>query len=229
MARKTRSAPLAFRAPSFSFKSVRNSAFDLGFRHEWVAFVLIPLAIFQLLMYLSAPAEHGMLIGIFIATYFFVGHYTRDAEYKLGVPMLLTFVIARYDILKQNMWEGLANGAEGDEGDDADAEDDEAEGDAAEDADAKGGALLGAGAGDTDEEKTEEFQNKSAPSNVDINDTSAMMNDTLNNLDHTLGRLENSYDRIMKIGSKLGINNQLNALTKSIDITGILNQKKELK
>ena len=222
------------RTRALSLSSVRNTALELRFRHEWTAFVLVPLALLQLLVYLSTPMDHGALIGIFVATYFLVGHYTRDAEYKLGVPMLLTFIVSRYDILKQNMWEGFSeadgkkadgkkrDGKKADEGDDEpgtagglDGNDDEKD---------EPGAAGGWGDGGRTG-----FKNKGAFREVNATETSAAVKDTLNDLDDTLGRLENSYDRIMNIGSKLGINHQLNALTKSIDITGILNQKKELK
>ena len=213
-------------------RGVMDGAFKLSFRKSGpVGHVLIPIAVAQLLLYMSTARDNALLLGLFLFMYLFVGNYTSDAMYKLGVPILVTFVVSRYDILKQNMWEGLKN--EGDEDEDEEKEegghDDAGEHDDAEEHD---------DAGEDEDEKEDEDdevdESSKGSKRKDVGkegmDDYSMggIDKSLSGLNETLDTLEASYDRIMKMGSKLGIENQLSAMTKSLDITGILNQKKRL-
>lgn len=286
--------------------------FDLDFRKNSFSYVLIPICIAQLLLYMSTARDNVFPIGAFLVTMVLVGKYTNNAIYKLGIPVLLSFVMVRYDILKQNFWEGLTEDV--DDEDDAgetnemsDDEDDEDDKEKGEKGHAKQGEKGHAKKGEKKEEKGEKGEKGQSPSDEtrrskgedpskDSKDESATsvknaasalladlkkhqnalpdkdddrgedkkkdtdvdehdnrdgfsnrvtrgfasnsqnvsnpstdeLNHEIDALDTTLGRIEKSYDRIMNFGSKLGIEKQLSGLTKSLDITGILNQQTKL-
>ena len=270
-------------------KTSIGHVFDLDFRQNSFSYVLIPLSIAQLLLYMSTARDNIFPIGVFLVSMVLVGKYTNNALYKLGIPVLLSFVMVRYDILKQNFWEGMTedadeNADEDADGDDADDdaddadkdgkgkrkekaekaekgrkdrkddEDEDEDNDDAEGAGSAASAVLAelkkhqkgladdddddrkADAADDDAEakaKRDGFSNRVArdfasDSKRVSNPTTEELNSEIDALDTTLGRIERSYDRIMNFGSKLGIEKQLSGLTKSLDITGILNQQTKL-
>lgn len=233
---------------SKSSARVKNSL-ELTFRkNPLLGYVLVPVALAQLLLYMGSPGEGMFLVGLFAAAYLLVGMYTSEAHYKLGVPILLTLLTARFDILKQNMWEGLENMPEesddkpeksddkpekSDDTDTASDEGKEKNGPKKSDKSDKPDAEKNADDEEeaTDQKTDEEPVVKEKFSNIkgSMSDSTRNLNDSLSELNSTIDKLEHSYDRIMKMGSKLGIQNQLSTLAKSVDIVGILNQKKELK
>lgn len=209
-----------------------DSAFKLSFnKYRPVSYALVPIAMAQLLLYMSTAKDNALLLGFFLFLYLFVGNYTSDAMYKLGLPILVTFVVSRYDILKQNMWEGLKN--ESDDAEEDKEEDEEEEDDDDDEEEAKEGGHDDAA--DTERDKKEKEEDEANGMRTKKRDVGregysslGEIDKSLSGLNETLDTLEASYDRIMKMGSKLGIENQLSAMTKSLDITGILNQKKRL-
>ena len=219
-----------------------GNAFRLSFRENpALGYFLVPVAIAQLLLYMGSPTEGMFLVGMFAALYVLIGMYTSEAQYKLGVPILITFLTSRYDILKQNMWEGMENkddkpSSKKKKADEDKDEVENEESESVEDMDTKDNEDDEGDDIDGDENDKEEdgepikekFSNIGS-SGLDLKSGTSVVSDTLGDLDSTLDKLENSYDRILRMGSKLGIQNQLSALGKSVDITGILNQKKELK
>jgi hypothetical protein len=238
--------------------------FYLDFNKNPYSYVLIPIAIAQLLLYLATAKDNIIPAIMFVVMLVLVGKYTNDATYKLGIPMIVTFIIIRYDILKQNFWEGLEERDEeemhkessSEEKDHDDMDDDTRKRSSSEEKEDthkrsssgekedtrkrssseekedtrkassgekedKGEKLRKLLSGDDEEE---EDTGRSGFTNYNSNGVES----TIDKIDNTLERLERSYDRIMKVGSKLGMGSEMNSLSKSLDVTGILNQKKKL-
>ena len=198
--------------------------FYLDFNKNPFSYVLIPIVIAQLLLYMATAKDNIIPAIMFVVMLILVGKYTNDATYKLGIPMIITFIIIRYDILKQNFWEGLEERDEEDMHKRISSEENDHDKDhkdrQSEQKEEKLKKLL---LGDKEqEEEEEEDTGRSGFTNYNGVDS------TIDKIDNTLERLERSYDRIMKVGSKLGMGSEMNSLSKSLDVTGILNQKKKL-
>ena len=220
------------------------SPFYLDFKKNPYSYILIPIAIVQLLTYLATANDNFIPAIMFAIILVLVGKYTNDATYKLGIPIVVTFVLIRYDILKQNFWEGIENKDDDDVTEpqntnhdkDSNEEDKKVkvQGKEVQGKDVQGKEVQGK---DVEEDKEVEVDKE-----VDVQDKEEeegdgrsgftnndnALNNTMDKIDNTLDRLERSYDRIMKVGSKLGMSKEMNSLSKSLDITGILNQKKKL-
>lgn len=220
------------------------SPFYLDFKKNPYSYILIPIAIVQLLTYLATANDNFIPAIMFAIILVLVGKYTNDATYKLGIPIVVTFVLIRYDILKQNFWEGIENKDDDDVAEpqntnhdkDSNEEDKKVkvQGKDVQGKDVQGKEVQGK---DVEEDKEVEVDKE-----VDVQDKEEeegdgrsgftnndnALNNTMDKIDNTLDRLERSYDRIMKVGSKLGMSKEMNSLSKSLDITGILNQKKKL-
>lgn len=217
------------------------SPFYLDFKKNPYSYILIPIAIVQLLTYLATASDNFIPAIMFAIILVLVGKYTNDATYKLGIPIIVTFVLIRYDILKQNFWEGIEN--KDDDDDVAKSQNTNRDKDSNEE-DKK------VEVHDKEVEEDKEVQDKKVEKDKDVQDKKVeedkdeeeddgdgragftnndnALNNTMDKIDNTLDRLERSYDRIMKVGSKLGMSKEMNSLSKSLDITGILNQKKKL-
>ena len=241
--------------------------FYLDFNKNPYSYVLIPIAIAQLLLYLATAKDNIIPAIMFVVMLVLVGKYTNDATYKLGIPMIVTFIIIRYDILKQNFWEGLEERDEeemhkessSEEKDHDDMDDDTRKRSSSEEKEdthkrsssgekedtrkASSGSgekedtrKVSSGSGEK-EDKGEKLRKLLSGDDEEEEDTgrsgftnynSNGVESTIDKIDNTLERLERSYDRIMKVGSKLGMGSEMNSLSKSLDVTGILNQKKKL-
>ena len=221
--------------------------FFLDFKKNSYSYVLIPIAIAQLLLYMATAQDNIFPALMFIVMVVLVGKYTNDATYKLGIPMVITFIIIRYDILKQNFWEGLEERHDNkedkddkddmahDKDDDKEVEKDDKEHDKDDEKDDEKidtkkeivRKLFSKDDDEVDDEVEEEKDTgRSGFTNYDSNGNG--FESTIDKIDNTLERLERSYERIMKVGSKLGMGSEMNSLSKSLDVTGILNQKKKL-
>ena len=224
------------------------SPFYLDFKKNPYSYILIPIAIVQLLTYLATANDNFIPAIMFAIILVLVGKYTNDATYKLGIPIVVTFVLIRYDILKQNFWEGIENKDDDDVAEpqntnrdkDSNEEDKkvevqgkevqgkEVQGKEVQDKEVQGKEV------EVQEDKEEDMQDKDNDQEDDgdgragFTNNDNALNNTMDKIDNTLDRLERSYDRIMKVGSKLGMSKEMNSLSKSLDITGILNQKKKL-
>ena len=210
-------------------KNISKNIFSLKFRNP-ISYLLLPIVVCQLLLYFSS--ENIIPAFIFFFSFIFIGNYTHDALYKLGLPFIFTLIIVRFDILKRNTWEGMTNTDKDDE----------------EDADKQTTHSTEDGK-PNDKEKQQETEDHEEPeqqenvpqlkinrenlkNKLDNSDLSKLdttkMNGNIDNIENAVDRLEHSFDRIMKMGSKLGIDKQLSSLTKSLDINGILNQTTKL-
>lgn len=228
--------------------------FYLDFNKNPYSYVLIPIAIAQLLLYLATAKDNIIPAIMFVVMLVLVGKYTNDATYKLGIPMIVTFIIIRYDILKQNFWEGLEERDEeemhkessSEEKDHDDMDDDTRKRSSSEEkedthkrsssGEKEDTRKASSGSGEK-EDKGEKLRKLLSGDDEEEEDTgrsgftnynSNGVESTIDKIDNTLERLERSYDRIMKVGSKLGMGSEMNSLSKSLDVTGILNQKKKL-
>lgn len=219
------------------------SPFYLDFKKNPYSYILIPIAIVQLLTYLATASDNFIPAIMFAIILVLVGKYTNDATYKLGIPIIVTFVLIRYDILKQNFWEGIENKDDDDdvaksqntnrdkdsneEDKKVEVHDKEVEEDKeVQDKKVEKDKEVEVQDKKVEEDKDEEEDDGDGRAGFTNNDNA--LNNTMDKIDNTLDRLERSYDRIMKVGSKLGMSKEMNSLSKSLDITGILNQKKKL-
>lgn len=229
--------------------------FYLDFNKNPYSYVLIPIAIAQLLLYLATAKDNIIPAIMFVVMLVLVGKYTNDATYKLGIPMIVTFIIIRYDILKQNFWEGLEERDEEEMHKESSSEDKDHD-DMDDDTRKRSSSgekedthKVSSGSGEKEdtrkassgsgekEDKGEKLRKLLSGDDEEEEDTgrsgftnynSNGVESTIDKIDNTLERLERSYDRIMKVGSKLGMGSEMNSLSKSLDVTGILNQKKKL-
>lgn len=194
--------------------------------------VIIVLSVMLLLLYMST--DNILSAILFFAIYAYVGTQTDRLTYKLLLPSIITFVMVRSELYTSN-WEGFKDKKKevkdeksDDNGDDhsddqySDKHSDKHSDDHSDDHSDKHSKKNKHHKENKDHKDKDGFANK----------TIAIDNDTLNSsmdtLENAVDRLEGSFDRIMSIGAKLGIDKHLSKLGSSLDITDILNQKKDL-